>query len=69
MNILFSIVNGSIIRACREKNQAFAGFGKTEEEAIAQLVEREKARDLEILALHLMIQSLMPSRQKDRVIN
>lgn len=69
MNIQLSTVSGRIIRACRENNPTLAGFGETEEEAIAKLVEREQARDLEIRALGILIRSLLAPGRSEWVVN
>jgi len=58
MDIVFSTVNGRIVRACRKSDSALAGFGDTKEEAIAQLLEREFARAEELRVLENKIRFL-----------
>lgn len=69
MKILFRMVNGRIFRACRENNPGLAGFGNTEEEATAQLEEREKSPALEIEALLVLLHSLLGPNQNKWMIN
>ncbi len=69
MEIFFCSVSGRILRASRKSAPEVAGFGDTEAEATARLIDREKEIALEIQALHLLVRSMLSPDQKNVPIN
>ncbi|OGL63642.1 hypothetical protein A3C09_03825 [Candidatus Uhrbacteria bacterium RIFCSPHIGHO2_02_FULL_47_44] len=69
MQIQFRLINGHIVRASFENKPELAGFGDTEGQAIAALLKKEKARNLELQALYFLLRSLLGSHQDGFLVN
>lgn len=69
MNIVFHFINERIICASREGNPNLSGFGNTEAEAVAQLLEREESERLEVLVLVNLCNSLFVDLRGETILN